>query len=112
MPRMIMRMARQTFRKAPFRNCQETWCDVLAALFILSPALSAQAVATVTLTRSNAFVAYAFSSIRDVVELRDGRLLIADPAERTLWLATIGHSPPQKIGRQGSGPAEFRDIDR
>ena len=48
-----------------------------------------------------------FSLIRGIRELRDGRILVSDQAEKSLVVADFRSGTVRQIGREGSGPKEY-----
>ncbi len=50
--------------------------------------------------------------ITGVRELRDGRVVVLDSAERTVHVADFRAGTMQQIGREGDGPAEYRNPFR
>lgn len=51
-----------------------------------------------------------FSQIRSVRELNDGRVLVADITEQRLFVADFLSGSVKPIGREGSGPGEYRAV--
>lgn len=49
-----------------------------------------------------------FTQVVSVRELGDGRVLVVDAGERTLFLVDFAKGSAQKVGREGSGPLEYR----
>jgi hypothetical protein len=49
-----------------------------------------------------------FSQIRGIRELPDGRLLVTDRLEPALYAVSLADGSVRRIGREGSGPAEYR----
>jgi hypothetical protein len=74
------------------------------------PATSAasQTVPTRTLVRPAAAYAEPFSEIRDIRELRDGRVIVVDGRELTVQLVDMTSGSATTIGRTGEGPGEYR----
>jgi hypothetical protein len=77
----------------------------LAALLAAAAAGSAQT--TRVLTRPDAEYEEPFSRIAGIRELSDGRIILADPRDRTIQLLDLGAGRSTKIGREGKGPMEF-----
>ncbi|NOT07093.1 MAG: hypothetical protein HOP28_02695 [Gemmatimonadales bacterium] len=50
---------------------------------------------------------FAFSSIEAAIPLRDGRIVVADPIERTILLLEWNRPEPARLGRSGQGPNEY-----
>jgi hypothetical protein len=62
----------------------------------------------VTLRGASASPDEPFTEISDVVELRGGRVLVADGRERRLVILDLGSGSARGIGRTGAGPGEFQ----
>jgi hypothetical protein len=69
-----------------------------------------QQVATVRLDRPTATPRETFTEITGLVELPDGRLLVADQSEHRLVLLDPVSSRVKPLSRQGAGPREFRAV--
>lgn len=80
----------------------------LALLLISAGTLEAQQVPTVTLPRASATFSEPFTQIAGLRELPDGRVILADPRERTLALLDFRSGQATRIGREGQGPGEWR----
>jgi len=52
-----------------------------------------------------------FGSIQTVRELPDGRVLVADPLGKALYIVDLDAGQRTVIGRQGEGPEEYRQPD-
>ncbi|UCG85821.1 MAG: hypothetical protein JSW71_18190, partial [Gemmatimonadota bacterium] len=52
-----------------------------------------------------------FSTVRGLLELADGRLLVADGLGQTLLVVDFDASTADTIGRPGQGPEEYRQPD-
>src|ERR1043166_5993526 len=50
----------------------------------------------------------AFTVIRAVIALPDGRLVVSDPAENRVSLIDFPKGTSQPVGRVGEGPREFK----
>lgn len=48
-----------------------------------------------------------FSSVNSIRELRDGRVIVADPRDKVVSLVDFRSGSATTIGREGSGPQEF-----
>jgi hypothetical protein len=80
------------------------------ATALLCAALSAVAIsaqAPVAMGRPDAEFAEPFSQIAGVRELKDGRVLVADPREKIVVLIDFKSGHAIKVGREGSGPGEY-----
>jgi len=51
-----------------------------------------------------------FTSIFDLAELPDGRVLITDNTERVLALVDLAGESVTTLGREGEGPGEYRSV--
>lgn len=70
--------------------------------------LSSTAQATHRLDRPDAELAEPFTSVRNVRELRDGRVLVLDVRDATVQIARFGPNGDARIvGRHGQGPGEY-----
>jgi hypothetical protein len=88
------------------------FCSILCAVALgASPhAGRAQATAsppTQTLSAAPKEFADGFTSVFGFRELSDGRVIIADLMERSVWLIDLTAGTRKPIGRQGAGPEEF-----
>lgn len=52
-----------------------------------------------------------FGAIQTVRELRDGRVLVADPLGGALWAVDLAAGTRTQIGTEGQGPEEYRQPD-
>lgn len=82
----------------------------LAAALGATP-LAAQGARQVTLGRAEARVSAPLSLVTTVRELRSGQLMVADPIERKLMVFDANLASMRTIGREGSGPGEYRQPD-
>lgn len=57
-------------------------------------------------------VAHEFSRVASVRELGDGRVLVVDARDRTLYVATPSTGMVEQLGRTGRGPAEYERPSR
>jgi hypothetical protein len=62
----------------------------------------------VRLSTPDRVLAEEFTQIRGVRELRDGRVLVSDRLDKGLGVGDFRTNTFQRIGRTGSGPAEYR----
>lgn len=69
-----------------------------------------QQVPVVRLDRPTAAPRETFTKVTGLVELPDGRLLVADEEERRIVLLDPRNSATTPVSRTGSGPREFRSI--
>lgn len=81
---------------------------LLAAALVLAPgAASAQT----PLGRPQAVFPEDFGSIQTVRELSDGRVLVADPLGKALYLLDMARGTRRQVGSEGQGPQEYRQPD-
>lgn len=83
----------------------------VSALALAAAPLLAQP-STRTLTTPEARLAEPFTSVTGLRELRDGRVIVSDGSERTLQLFDMRSGAARAIGREGSGPGEWRVPSR
>jgi hypothetical protein len=83
----------------------------LAAPCVVVPAV-ARAQQSVRLARPTATLAEAFSNITDVVELTNGRVIVADDKDQRLVIIDLASGSVRGLGRVGAGPGEFRAVGR
>lgn len=62
----------------------------------------------VPLTGKTQRLAQAFSSIDALAELPDGRLVLVDGKDRTVWLGDLASGRVTQVSRRGSGPLEYQ----
>lgn len=85
-----------------------------AALLLAAACLAsapARAAAQTVLARPNATFPEDFGSIQTVRELRDGRLLVADPLGEALYLVDMDGGKRTVVGSKGQGPQEYLQPD-
>lgn len=82
-------------------RCIRIRCVALA----LPTALFAQQ--TTTLSRPDAEFAEPFTQITTIRELSDGRVLVVDQRDRTVFLIDFKSNQATKVGRNGAGPGEY-----
>lgn len=73
--------------------------------------LAAQGAKQATLGRAEARMAAPLSLVTTVRELRSGELMVADPIERKLMVFDARLASMRTLGREGSGPGEYRQPD-
>ena len=71
----------------------------------------AQSVRQLQLGTAVARAAEPLSLVTTVRELKNGRLMVADPIERKLLVFDATLRSPRQLGREGSGPGEYRQPD-
>lgn len=93
-------------------GCRASQLLTTVSLAILSvPCLgTAQRAPAIQLSPSTAVSRGTFTGVRSVRELHDGRVLVADRSERRLYIIQLDSPEKTVIGREGSGPGEYRGI--
>jgi hypothetical protein len=79
----------------------------VAGLVLLAAPAFAQNVQTRNLNRPEVEYAEPFTSIAGVKELRDARVLVADPRDKTVQIIDLQAGSAEVLGREGSGPGEY-----
>jgi hypothetical protein len=80
-------------------------------LACLAPlATDAQSVSERRLQSANAKLSKDFSSIGSVRELSDGRVLVADPKDATIFVVDFRLDRALAVGRKGNGPGEYSRV--
>lgn len=69
--------------------------------------LAAQGVPVRVLAKPEAEFPEPFTMVAGVRELRDGRVVVADPRDRIVQLVDFRTGNAERIGREGSGPGEY-----
>ena len=85
---------------------------IVAAAAVAAAGLEAQKVATRTLGKPLAELEEPLSQAADVRELSDGRLVVLDVKDNVLQLVSADLSTLRQVGREGSGPTEYRRISQ
>jgi hypothetical protein len=83
-------------------------------LFLVPQALGAQSSAvprTIQLKPATVRLAEEFTSIDQIRELADGRVLIVDGHENRLVVADLARGTVLPLSHLGSGPGEYRSLD-
>ena len=75
---------------------------------LLLAALQQPPIREIRLTTPAATVSHEFTQIRGVRELPDGRLLVSDRLEPAVYVVDLRAGRVTRIGREGSGPEEYR----
>jgi hypothetical protein len=78
----------------------------IAALSLGAAQAHAQAIPVRTLVKPDAEWSEPFSQIAGVRELRNGRVILADSRDKVIQIVDF-NGEAKKIGREGSGPAEY-----
>jgi hypothetical protein len=76
------------------------------ALFVTTP--SSLQVPVVVLHKPDATLSRPFERITGLHELRDGRVIVVDANEQSVLVADFTNDRVVQLGRQGSGPGEYR----
>lgn len=85
---------------------------VASAAALPAHALIAQAPRTILLGKPSAELNETFTRISSVRELSDGRVIVADGTDNVVQLADFKTQKLAKIGRIGSGPAEYKSAGK
>ena len=83
---------------------------VAVATLAFAPA-SGPVLAQVRLDQPTATLTDDFGSIQTVRELPDGRVLVADPLGKALYVVDIDAGTRTQVGTEGQGPQEYRQPD-
>ena len=78
-----------------------------ASLLAISTPLLAQNVPTRTLSKPDVEYSEPFTQISGIRELKDGRLVVIDPRDKTVQVVDLKAGTATKLGREGSGPGEY-----
>lgn len=79
-------------------------------MVLLATVLLTQQVPTVTLGEADARSAEGFTSIFDVHELADGRVLMTDNLDRAVRVIDLRRGTVRELGRRGKGPLEYESA--
>lgn len=95
------------FLSTPMTYLRRSSLALLVTIALAPTAAAAQQVRT--LPAPDATFAEPFSQVgaANVRELRNGRVIVADPRDKILQMIDLASGSSTKIGREGSGPAEF-----
>jgi hypothetical protein len=78
-----------------------------ASLLAIATPVIAQNVPTRTLSKPDAEFSEPFTLIAGVRELRDGRVVVIDPRDKTVQVVDLAKATATLLGREGSGPGEY-----
>ena len=78
-----------------------------AALIAIAVPAFAQNVPTRTLSKADAEYGEPFTQIAGLRELKDGRVIVIDPRDKTVQAVDLKAGTAVKLGREGSGPGEY-----
>lgn len=78
----------------------------VALVAVATPALG-QNVPVRTLSKPDAEFSEPFTYLSMIRELKDGRLIVIDPAEKTLQVVDLARGTSTRLGREGAGPGEY-----
>lgn len=84
---------------------------VMAVGFAILAAPAPSAAQPVELSAPDAVSPESYGLIQTVRELRDGRVVWADPLGQALVVGDLDHATADTLGRIGQGPAEYRQPD-
>lgn len=89
------------------------WAPALLTVVLaaFSAAYPAPASAQIRLGEPSATFPEDFGAIQTVRELPDGRVLVADPLGKALYLVDFTTGERTTVGREGEGPEEYRQPD-
>jgi hypothetical protein len=68
---------------------------------------SAQNIPTRTLSKPDVEYSEPFTQLAGIRELKDGRVIVADPRDKTVQLIDLSAGTATRIGREGAGPGEY-----
>lgn len=97
----------QSAIRSPTRSLPRLLAAAAAGAMLVPAALPAQT----SLGRPLAVFPEDFGSIQTVRELSDGRLLVADPLAKALYLVDMAQGRRRQVGSEGQGPEEYRQPD-
>jgi hypothetical protein len=80
----------------------------VTAILFPGASVPGQSIPTRTLASPETEFATPFTQIAGVRELRDGRVILIDERDRVVQLLDLASGTATTIGRQGSGPGEYR----
>jgi hypothetical protein len=90
------------------RTMMVRWLPVMALGGIVSVELAAQQTARVLPAAESTFEEpFSFVGVGGIRELRDGRVIVADPRDKVVSVIDFRSGSSASIGREGSGPMEF-----
>ena len=78
-----------------------------AGLLVTAVPAFAQNVPTRTLSKADAEYPEPFTQVTGVRELKDGRVIVIDPRDKTVQALDLKAGTAVKLGREGSGPGEY-----
>lgn len=84
--------------------------SLLIALFVAAPLAAQQPRATRALPAPNAELEEPWSGPLQLVELRNGDLVVHDSREKRLVVTSFRTQAQRDAAREGSGPTEFRSV--
>jgi hypothetical protein len=84
----------------------------IASGIVVVPAAAQDRVSTRTLSTPLFEYAESFSSLSGFRELKDGRVIVADARDKVLQVIDLATGKSERIGREGSGPAEWSSPSR
>ena len=86
------------------------YADLWLLVALLMPAVRAQDVKRIPLKPATAMLEAEFIGITSVREVADGRVIITDGRDQTLYLADFKANKASILGRKGKGPEEWLAV--
>lgn len=83
------------------------WLALTCLVPLGFPVAGVQEVPSVELSLPQAEFSEPFTNLRSARELRDGRVIVLDVQDQTLYLVDFGRETLTKVGRRGAGPGEY-----
>jgi hypothetical protein len=102
----ILALARKCFQNDP--DAMRVTRLVVLTLCLAARSLPAQEPRLIATDRPTVELTYEFTSITQVFELRDGRVVVLDRLEANVRLANLQAGTTHLIGAIGDGPGEYR----
>ena len=98
--------------RTPIRNGTPGCRSTLSAFFLAAAVFAPEAVhGQIQLGPPTAAFPEDFGAIQTVRELPDGRVLVADPLSKALYVVDLAAGTRDVIGGEGEGPEEYRQPD-
>lgn len=98
--------------RLPLRSAKRSPWNMSCLLVMLCPfSVTAQPITQIPLKPASATLHAEFVSVTSVREIADGRVIVTDGSDRTLYLADFVKNSATVLGRKGKGPKEWMGID-